>query len=195
MVTQHISREAHEERNGHRGIVLWFTGLSGSGKTTISMGVERALFDKGLHVIVLDGDNMRSGLNSDLGFFDDDRHENIRRVANVARLFLDQGYLVLVSFISPFEEDREMARKIVGEKDFMLIYLDCPIEFCELRDAKGLYARVRRGKIKNFTGIDSPYEVPKAPSLVIKTGEALLEICVQKLVAQVMSISVTNKSI
>ena len=182
-----ISREVHEARSGHRGMVLWFTGLSGSGKTSIARGVERALFDQGYRVIVLDGDNVRSGLNSDLGFSDDDRHENLRRVAHVARLFIDQGYVVLVSFISPFAACRKMAREIVGDNYLRLIYLDCPLEVCEARDEKGLYAKARKGEILNLTAIGSTYDTPVSPDLILRTGDTVLVDCVQKVIDFVKS--------
>ncbi|MGH8148589.1 MAG: adenylyl-sulfate kinase, partial [Steroidobacteraceae bacterium] len=166
-----IDREARVRRNGHRPAILWFTGLSGSGKSTIANLVEKELHAHGAHTYLLDGDNVRHGLNRDLGFTDADRVENIRRVGEVARLFVDAGLLVLCSFISPFRAERRMVRELVGEGEFIEIFVDTPLGECIRRDPKGLYVRAQAGKIKNFTGIDSPYEVPEQAELVISTGE------------------------
>jgi len=149
--------------------VLWFTGLSGSGKSTVANLVERTLFAQGRHTYLLDGDNVRHGLNRDLGFTDVDRVENIRRVAEAAKLFADAGLIVLVSFISPFRSERRMARELMQPGEFIEIFVDTPIEECMRRDVKGLYAKAQRGEIKNFTGIDSPYEEPEAAELTLKT--------------------------
>ncbi|HXS26535.1 MAG TPA: adenylyl-sulfate kinase, partial [Steroidobacteraceae bacterium] len=155
--------------------ILWFTGLSGSGKSTIANLVEKELHSHGVHTYLLDGDNVRHGLNRDLGFTDADRVENIRRVGEVARLFVDAGLIVLCSFISPFRAERRMVRELVGEGEFVEIFVDTPIEECVRRDPKGLYARAQAGKIKNFTGIDSPYEVPEQAELVISTHDLSAE--------------------
>jgi bifunctional enzyme CysN/CysC len=167
-----IDRVARERRNGHKPAILWFTGLSGSGKSTIANLVEKELHAEGAHTYLLDGDNVRHGLNRDLGFTDADRVENIRRVGEVARLFIDAGLLVLCSFISPFRAERRMVRELVTEGEFIEIFVDTSIEECIRRDPKGLYSRARAGKIKNFTGIDSPYEVPEHPEIVISTSGA-----------------------
>ena len=157
--------------------MLWFTGLSGSGKSSIANLVEQKLHKKGIRTYVLDGDNVRHGLNKDLGFVQSDRVENIRRVAEVAKLMHDAGLIVLVSFISPFRAERDMARALFDEGQFIEIYVDTPIEIAEKRDTKGLYARARRGEIPNFTGIDSPYEEPKSPEMKLNAGQNSLEEC------------------
>jgi len=179
-----INREARVRRNGHRPAILWFTGLSGSGKSTIANLVEKELHAHGAHTYLLDGDNVRHGLNRDLGFTDADRVENIRRVGEVARLFVDAGLIVLCSFISPFRAERRMVRELVGEGEFVEIFVDTPIEECVRRDPKGLYARAQAGKIKNFTGIDSPYEVPEQAELVISTRELSAESAAQRVLAE-----------
>jgi len=166
-----IDKEARLRLNGHRPAILWFTGLSGSGKSTIANIVERELHTQGVHTYMLDGDNVRHGLNRDLGFTDADRVENIRRVGQVAKLFVDAGTVVLCSFISPFRAERQMVRELVGPDEFMEIFVDTPLEECMRRDPKGLYARAKEGKIKNFTGIDSPYEAPESPEIVVRTSD------------------------
>lgn len=165
-----VTRDRREQANQHRGAVLWFTGLSGAGKSSLAHAVEEDLFQMGVRTVVLDGDNVRHGLNGDLTFSDEDRKENIRRISHVAKLFADNGVVVMTAFISPFKEDRENARKVIGP-DFSEIYCDCSIETCERRDVKGLYKRARAGEVKEFTGISSPYEEPEAPELRIKTDE------------------------
>jgi bifunctional enzyme CysN/CysC len=157
------------EMKGQRPLVLWFTGLSGSGKSTIANLVERTLAGEGRHTYLLDGDNVRHGLNRDLSFTDGDRVENIRRVGEVAKLFVDAGLIVLVSFISPFRAERDVARSLVGEGQFIEIFVDTPLEVCMARDPKGLYRKVSAGELKNFTGVDSPYEPPRNAELVLKT--------------------------
>lgn len=169
-----IGRKERAEQKGQRPITLWFTGLSGSGKTTLANEIEKRLFGMGKHTMLLDGDNVRMGLNKNLGFKEQDRIENIRRVAEVAKLLNDGGLIVLAAFISPFSQDRENARQIVGEDDFIEIYVSTSLEECERRDAKGLYRKARDGKIPNFTGIGSPYEVPEAPDIVIDTEKGSL---------------------
>jgi bifunctional enzyme CysN/CysC len=164
-----VNKVARAESKGQRPAVLWFTGLSGSGKSTIANLVERTLFAQGRHTYLLDGDNVRHGLNRDLGFTDVDRVENIRRVAEAAKLFADAGLIVLVSFISPFRSERRLARELMQSGEFIEIFVDTPIEVCMQRDVKGLYAKAQRGEIKNFTGIDSPYEAPEAAELTLKT--------------------------
>src|ERR1035441_9469883 len=159
-------------RKGQKPVILWFTGLSGSGKSTIANLVEKGLAAEGRHTYLLDGDNVRHGLNRDLGFTDADRVENIRRVGEAAKLFLDAGLIVLVSFISPFRSERRMARELVGPGEFVEVFIDTPLEVCMTRDPKGLYGKARAGMIKNFTGIDSPYEAPELAELTIRTVEA-----------------------
>ncbi len=178
-----IDRESRMRRNGHRPAILWFTGLSGSGKSTIANLVEKALHAQGAHTYLLDGDNVRQGLNRDLGFTDADRVENIRRVGEVARLFVDAGLIVLCSFISPFRAERRMVRELVGPGEFVEIFVDTPLEECIRRDPKGLYARARAGKITHFTGIDSPYEPPEDPELVIAARETTPEDGAQQVIA------------
>jgi len=161
--------------HNHKSAVLWFTGLSGSGKSTMAHAVEDSLHKSGISTFVLDGDNIRHGLCSDLGFNDDDRVENIRRISEVAKLLTESGVITLTAFISPFKEDRNAARKLLPHGDFLEIYCQCPIEVCEQRDVKGLYKKARAGEIPFFTGIGSPYEAPEKPELVVKTYEQSLE--------------------
>ncbi|MGH8139710.1 MAG: sulfate adenylyltransferase subunit CysN [Steroidobacteraceae bacterium] len=177
-----VDKAARLRMNGHRPAILWFTGLSGSGKSTIASILERELHAHGAHTYMLDGDNVRHGLNRDLGFTDADRVENVRRVGEVAKLFVDAGLVVLCSFISPFKAERRMVRELVDSGEFVEIYVDTPIEECMRRDPKGLYARAKEGKIKNFTGIDSPYEVPERPEIVVQTGKASAEAVAQRIV-------------
>jgi bifunctional enzyme CysN/CysC len=176
-----VDKAARLRRNGHRPAILWFTGLSGSGKSTIANIVERELYARGAHTYMLDGDNVRHGLNRDLGFTDADRVENIRRVGEVAKLFVDAGLVVLCSFISPFRAERQMVRELVDASEFIEIFIDTPIEECMRRDPKGLYARAKEGKIKNFTGIDSPYEVPEDAEIVIDTRQGTAETAAQRI--------------
>jgi bifunctional enzyme CysN/CysC len=167
-----VNKSLRAETKGQKPAVLWFTGLSGSGKSTIANLVEGALFAQGRHTYLLDGDNVRHGLNRDLGFTDVDRVENIRRVAEAARLFVDAGLIVLVSFISPFRSERRMARELLGSGEFIEVFVDTPIDVCMERDPKGLYRKARDGEIKNFTGIDSPYEAPESADLTLLTVES-----------------------
>lgn len=175
-----IKRKDREKLLKQEGVVLWFTGLSGSGKSTVASMLECELNKKGYITYLLDGDNLRYGLNSDLGFTSLDRNENIRRVSEVAKLFVDAGIITITTFISPFKNDRNNTRKLLGE-DFVEIYVDCPIEECEKRDPKGIYKKARGGDIKNFTGIDSPYEIPENPEITIKTYEITKEQCVKEI--------------
>ncbi|MCE2921241.1 MAG: adenylyl-sulfate kinase, partial [Roseomonas sp.] len=172
-----IDRAARAGRNGQRPMLLWFTGLSGSGKSTIANLVEQALFSAGRHCYSLDGDNLRHGLNRGLGFTAADRVENIRRAGEVAKLMMDAGLIVLASFISPFRADRQMLRELIGAQDFLEIHVDAPIETCMARDPKGLYAKAKAGLIPNFTGLGSPYEPPETPDILLNTGEASAEDC------------------
>jgi bifunctional enzyme CysN/CysC len=166
-----ITREDRERLNGHKGKVIWFTGLSGSGKSTIANALEKELHALGKRTYILDGDNVRQGLNKDLGFTDADRVENIRRVAEVAKLMMDAGMIVMTAFISPFRAEREMARELIGQENFVEVFVDTPLAVCEQRDPKGLYKKARNGQLPNMTGISSPYEVPENPSFVITTKQ------------------------
>jgi adenylylsulfate kinase len=186
-----ITKEDRQNLNGNKSAILWYTGLSGSGKSTLANKVEEKLFEMGLHTYVLDGDNIRMGLNKGLGFTAEDRTENIRRIGEVAKLFVDAGVLVSTAFISPYIADRDMVRSIVKEGEFVEILIDCPIEICEKRDVKGLYEKARAGIIKNFTGVSDPYEAPVKPEIVVKTGELSLEDSAQ----QVIDYLIANKYI
>ena len=168
-------KKTEEKRLGQKAKVLWLTGLSGSGKSTIAQGLERKLYNEGFFPQVLDGDNIRTGINSNLGFSIDDRNENIRRIAEVAKLYLNSGIISICSFISPTIYARTFAKEIVGKNDFLEIFINTPLDVCEARDVKGLYKKARKGEIKNFTGIDSPYEAPKNPDLEIKTENQTVE--------------------
>lgn len=170
-----IARKDREQKNRSRARVLWLTGLSGAGKSTIARELNCRLFLKGYHGYVLDGDNIRHGLNSDLGFSPEDRKENIRRVAEVAKLFVDAGFIVITSFISPYKEDRERARTIFPAGDFIEIYVKADVSVCEKRDPKGLYKKARQGLIQGFTGISAPYEVPENPEIIVDTGNHTVE--------------------
>ena len=170
-----ISREDRETRLGQRAGVFWFTGLSGSGKSTLALALEKSLFAEGFQVVVLDGDTIRSGINNNLGFSPDDRMENIRRIAEVAKLFVHNGIICLVSFISPTRAMRDMARDIIGPSDFHDIFVDTPLEVCEARDVKGLYKRARAGEIPDFTGVSAPYEPPADPFLRLCTAGHAIE--------------------
>lgn len=174
-----VTREERFRLNGHKGAVLWFTGLSGSGKSTIANLVDYELYQYQCQSYILDGDNIRQGLNQDLGFSDADRIENLRRIGEVAKLFVDSGKIVLTAFISPFAKERERLRQLIGE-DFIEVYVKCPLEICEKRDPKGLYQKARQGLISQFTGIDSPYEPPSAPELVLETNKESIEESVEK---------------
>ncbi len=181
-----VTRNRREQQNGHKSVVLWFTGLSGSGKSTLAHALEEKLHQLGCRTYVLDGDNVRHGLCGDLGFSDADRKENIRRVGEAARLFVEAGTIVLTAFISPFREDRERVRKLIGNTDFVEIHCHCPLEVCEARDVKGLYKKARQGLIKDFTGISSPYEMPENPELAVNTGTAELNQCVEQIIEEML---------
>ena len=170
-----ITREDRQQLNGHRGCTVWLTGLSGSGKSTIAVEVEKRLLERGVRTYILDGDNIRHGLNKNLGFSPDDRTENIRRIGEVAKLFCDAGLVALTAFISPYRADRDQVRAIMQPGDFIEVFVDCPVEVCEQRDVKGLYKKARAGEIKEFTGISAPYEAPSAPELVIETSGQSVE--------------------
>lgn len=180
---QMLSRSDKEELLGQKGVMLWFTGLSGSGKSTVAIALERELQKRGLLCRILDGDNIRSGINKGLGFTAEDRRENIRRIAEVAKLFVDTGIITIAAFISPSNELRRMASDIIGAEDFKEVYISTPLEVCEARDVKGLYAKARRGEIKNFTGISAPFEAPEHPALSIDTSKMSLEDSVKQILA------------
>ncbi|WP_031436134.1 adenylyl-sulfate kinase [Methylobacter tundripaludum] len=177
-----VTRARREVQNGHRGAILWFTGLSGSGKSTLAHAVEEALHQRGCRTFVLDGDNVRHGLCGDLGFSAQDRQENIRRIGEMAKIFMEAGVIVLTAFISPYRADRERVRGIVERGDFIEIYCDTPIEICESRDVKGLYKKARAGQLAEFTGITSPYEIPENCELTVDTGTTELDACVRQVI-------------
>jgi adenylylsulfate kinase len=195
-ITWHESGVSAEDRaalKGHRPALLWFTGLSGSGKSTLANGVARALHERGVHTYVLDGDNVRHGLNKDLTFSAEDRVENIRRISEVARLFVDAGLVVMTAFISPYRDDRDRARAIVGDA-FIEVHVDADVAVCESRDPKGLYKKARAGEIGDFTGISAPYEAPEDPELRIDTSAMPLEACVTMVVAYLESRGVIRRA-
>jgi len=178
-----VTRQRRNKLNNHRSIVLWFTGLSGSGKSTLAHALEEKLFQKGCRTFVLDGDNVRHGLNSNLGFSEEGRTENIRRISEVSKLMLESGLIVMTAFISPFSKDRNEARNLISNDDFIEIYCKASLEVCEARDVKGLYKLARKGEIKNYTGIDSSYEEPKNPELTINTDLQTLDNSVSKILS------------
>ena len=177
-----VTKKDRQLLNNHKSCVLWFTGLSGSGKSTLANAVDLGLYQQQFKSYVLDGDNVRHGLNKDLNFGKEDRQENIRRIGEVAKLFVDSGQIVLSAFISPFREDRELVRKMFEPNEFIEIYLNCPMHVCEVRDPKGLYKKARDGDIPEFTGITSPYEIPSQPEIIIETNTMTIEDSVQKIV-------------
>ena len=181
-----LSRQVKEELLKQHSVMIWFTGLSGSGKSTIAIALERELHKRGLLCRILDGDNIRSGINNNLGFTEADRIENIRRIAEVSKLFVDTGILTIAAFFSPSYDIREMAANIIGKDDFLEVYVSTPIEECERRDVKGLYAKARRGEIKNFTGISAPFEAPAHPALTLDTSALSLEESVNKLLELIL---------
>lgn len=188
-----VNKKARADRFKQKPAIIWFTGLSGSGKSTSAAALEKRLFSMGYSTYLLDGDNVRHGLCSDLGFSDRDRGENIRRVGEVAKLMLDAGCIVLVSFISPFERERQMVRSMVQQDEFIEVYMNTSIETCEDRDSKGLYKKARAGQINNFTGIDSPYETPSDPEIVINTESTSVESLVDSLVISLTKYSIIQK--
>ena len=187
-----LARADKEKLLSQRGLMIWFTGLSGSGKSTIAIALERELHRRGILCRILDGDNIRSGINNNLGFTEADRVENIRRIAEVAKLFIDTGIVTLAAFISPNNDIREMAARIIGKDDFLEVYVSTPLEECERRDVKGLYAKARRGEIKNFTGITAPFEAPVHPALTLDTSVLSLEESVNRLLELVLP-KITDK--
>jgi adenylylsulfate kinase len=182
-----VTRKRREEKNKHKSAVLWFTGLSGAGKSTLAHAVEERLYQYGFSTFVLDGDNVRHGLCGDLGFSDEDRRENIRRISETAKLMLEAGIITLTAFISPFQAERAMARSLMPHGDFIEIHCYCPLSVCEERDVKGLYKKARKGEIKDFTGISSPYEVPENPEIRIDTSSQNLDECVERVIALLRS--------
>jgi len=187
-----FSRSEREKLIGQKGCVVWLTGLSGSGKSTVAKELERKLVEEKVMAYVLDGDNIRHGLSSDLGFSDEDRAENIRRIGAAAALFADAGIVAITAFISPFEKGRELARESVGENRFFDVFLDVPLSVCEKRDPKGLYKKVRNGEISNFTGIDSPYEKPTHPQLVLNTADLTVDESVEMILALLKEKTIIN---
>lgn len=178
-----IKTRDRRELNGHKSCVLWFTGLSGSGKSTLANAVDSALYSQGFRSFVLDGDNIRHGLNKDLSFRPEDRKENIRRIGEVAKLFVDSGQIVSTAFISPFREDRALVRDLFGVDEFFEIYVNCPIQVCEIRDPKGLYQKARNGEIPDFTGISSPYEIPVDPDIIIDSARLNIQESIKHILA------------
>ena len=181
-----ITQKERSTLSGHRALVIWFTGLSGAGKTTLANTLEAALYQASVHTYLLDGDNVRSGLNSDLDFSLEGREENLRRVGELAKLFLDAGVVTLCTFISPYRKNREWIKNRVGAENFVEVFVDCPLETCERRDVKGLYKRARAGEIKDFTGIDAPFEEPEKPDIYLNTSEQALIDCIQILVDHIV---------
>ena len=188
-----MSRDDKEQLLKQRGMMLWFTGLSGSGKSTVAIALERELHGRGLLCRILDGDNIRSGINNNLGFSAEDRVENIRRIAEVGRLFVDTGIITIAAFISPNNQLREMAAEIIGKDDFVEVFVSTPLEECEKRDVKGLYAKARRGEIKNFTGISAPFEAPEHPDITLDTSKLPVEESVKILLDYVLPKAVLKK--
>ena len=188
-----MSRDDKEQLLKQRGMMLWFTGLSGSGKSTVAIALERELHSRGLLCRILDGDNIRSGINNNLGFSAEDRVENIRRIAEVGRLFVDTGIITIAAFISPNNQWREMAAEIIGKDDFVEVFVSTPLEECEKRDVKGLYAKARRGEIKNFTGISAPFEAPEHPDITLDTSKLPVEESVKILLDYVLPKAVLKK--
>lgn len=185
-----VTRKRREEKNGHRGAILWFTGLSGAGKSTLAHAVEEVLHQRGCRTFVLDGDNVRHGLCADLGFSTEDRMENIRRIGEVTKLFMEAGVIVLTAFISPYRTDRKHVRNMVEQNEFIEIYCNATLEVCESRDIKGLYKKARAGQIAEFTGISAPYEVPVKADLTINTGSASLDVCVEQVIKEIISLGI-----
>jgi len=177
-----VSRSNRNTLNGHKSVNLWFTGLSGSGKSTLAHALEKRLYEMRCRTFVFDGDNVRHGLCADLGFSQKDRQENIRRITEMVKLFLEGGLIALTAFIAPFQKDRDMIKKRLGAENYIEVYCECPIEICEQRDVKGMYKKARQGLITDFTGISSPYETPQSPDIVLQTGKDSKEFCVDQLI-------------
>ena len=196
VVWQHasVTRERRNQQNNHKSTVLWFTGLSGTGKSTLSHKVEEELHQRGCRTFVLDGDNVRHGISSNLGFSEEDRHEHIRRIGEMAKLMIEAGVITLAAFISPFQADREFVRSLMPQGDFLEIYCKASLETCEARDVKGFYKRARAGEIKNYTGIDSPYEEPEKPELEVDTDRLSLEESVQSVLELLVERGISIKN-
>jgi adenylylsulfate kinase len=177
-----IARADRERLNGHLSFTIWFTGLPSSGKSTLAVALEEVLFERGFHTYILDGDNVRHGLNKNLGFSPEDRTENIRRIGEVAKLFRDAGVISMTAFISPYRNDRQVARELSNDKSFIEAFVDCPVEVCEQRDPKGAYKKAREGIIKDFTGVNAPYEAPENPEIHLRTDKMSVKECVQVIV-------------
>jgi adenylylsulfate kinase len=177
-----INKEDREALNDHRGIVIWFTGLSASGKSSVAHGVETRLYERGVRTYVLDGDNIRHGLNANLGFTPEDREENIRRIGHVAKLFADAGVVVMTAFISPYRNDRDRVRELLEAGNFIEVFVDCPVDVCEQRDPKGLYKKAKAGQIPEFTGISAPYEAPEKPEVHLDAGTLSIDACAEDVV-------------
>ncbi|RIM84853.1 adenylyl-sulfate kinase [Staphylococcus xylosus] len=177
-----VTKEERQQRKNHKSAVIWFTGLSGSGKSTISVALEKALYDQQVHTYRLDGDNVRHGLNKNLGFSPEDRTENIRRIGEVSKLMVDAGLVTVTAFISPYQADRDVVRELLAEDEFIEVYTSCSLDECESRDPKGLYQKARRGEIQGFTGINAPYEEPKNPEIVIDTEQYSVEDAVTQII-------------
>lgn len=193
---QKVSHLQRQQFNGHRPVLLWYTGLSGSGKSTLANAVDALLFEQNCHTYLLDGDNIRHGLNGDLTFSDIDRVENIRRIGEVSKLFIDAGLIISTAFISPFSSDRKIVRSQLPEGQFIEVFVDTPLDVCEARDPKGLYKKARKGEIKNFTGIDSVYEPPEHPEIHIKAGEPgfeTIEACAQHIVTILLNMGIVSQ--
>ncbi len=188
-----VTRARREQLNGHKSVIVWFTGLSGAGKSTLAHAVEERLHQRSCRTFVFDGDNVRHGLCGDLDFSEEDRRENIRRIGEMAKLFVEAGVVALTAFISPFRADRLKVRNLTAHGDFIEIYCRCPIEVCEQRDVKGMYRRARAGEIRDFTGISSPYEEPENPELAIDTGSMPLDQCVDQVVGYLQGRGVIPK--
>ena len=186
-----VTHQERESRNRHRSCIIWMTGLSGAGKTTVAQELERELFNRGCQVMVLDGDNVRHGLNSDLGFSAEDREENIRRIGEASRLLIEAGIITITAFISPYSKDRDRVRNIAKENEFIEVFIKCSLEECERRDTKGLYKKARAGLIKNFTGIDDPFEIPRNPEIIVDTEE----LTVSESVDKILGFLIANKLI
>jgi adenylylsulfate kinase len=190
-----VSREMREKQNRHKSVIVWFTGLSSSGKSTIAHVVEEQLHRMGCKTFVFDGDNVRHGLNKNLGFSREDRKENIRRIGEMCKLFIEAGVIALTAFISPYREDRNMIRQMAKDGDFIEIYCDCCLEVCESRDVKGIYARARTGEIPEFTGISAPYEIPESPEVIINTENITIGECVAKVINYLSERGIINRNL
>lgn len=188
-----VDRERRNQQNNHKSVVVWFTGLSGSGKSTLAHALEEVLYQLDCRTIVLDGDNIRHGLCGDLGFSDQDRQENHRRIGELSKLFVEAGVITLTAFISPFKDSREQIKSMLSDADFIEVFVNCSIEVCEQRDVKGLYKSAREGRIKNFTGVNSPYEKPDSPDLVVNTDSDTLDKSVQDVLSLLVNKSIINR--